>query len=118
VSYTTNAASQYTAVGATTPTDDANGNVTGDGTFTYGYDAENRLTSASGAGNTVSYSIDSQGHRKSKTVNGTTTITVNDAGDVRLASVRKLPFGEFAFVGLAATAAWLRANAIHARVGV
>ena len=78
VSYTANSLDQYTAVGAVTPTYDGNGNLTFDGTFTYGYDAENRLISASGAGNTASYSYDAQGRRKSKTVNGTTTIFVQD----------------------------------------
>ena len=58
---------------------DANGNLTAYGTFTYGYDAENRLTSASGAGNTVSYAYDAQGRRKRKTVNGVTTLYVTDA---------------------------------------
>jgi YD repeat-containing protein len=38
VSYTTNALNQYTAVGAATPTYDGNGNLTFDGTFTFGYD--------------------------------------------------------------------------------
>ena len=38
-----------------TPTYDANGELTYDGTFTYGYDAEGRLISASGAGSTASY---------------------------------------------------------------
>jgi RHS repeat-associated protein len=69
----------YTAVGAVIPTYDPNGNLTSDGTFTYGYDAENRLTSASGAGNTASYAYDGQGRRKLKTVNGTTTVFVIDA---------------------------------------
>jgi len=77
--YTVNPANQYTAVASVTPTYDVNGNLTGDGTFSFGYDAENRMTSASGAGNTSSYGHDSQGHRKSKAVNGTATITVNDA---------------------------------------
>ena len=81
VSYSANALNQYTAVGAVTPNYDANGNLTGDGTFTYGYDAENRLTSASGAGNTASYAYDAQGRRKLKTVNGTTTVSVTDAGN-------------------------------------
>ena len=81
VSYTANALNQYTAVGAVTPSYDANGNLTGDGTFTYGYDAENRLMSASGAGNTASYAYDAQGRRKLKTVNGTTTVSVTDAGN-------------------------------------
>jgi len=61
------------------PTYDGNGNLTGDGTFTYAYDAENRLASASGAGNTASYTYDGQGRRKLKTVNGTTTVFVTDA---------------------------------------
>ncbi|MDR3468688.1 MAG: RHS repeat-associated core domain-containing protein [Xanthobacteraceae bacterium] len=78
VAYTANNLDQYTAIGAIAPTYDANGNLTFDGTFTYGYDAENRLISASGAGNTASYSYDAQGRRKTKTVNGTTTVLVQD----------------------------------------
>jgi RHS repeat-associated protein len=78
-SYTANSLNQYTAIGAVSPTYDANGNLTYDGTFTYGYDVENRLISASGAGNTVTYAYDAQGRRKKKTVNGTTTIYVTDA---------------------------------------
>jgi RHS repeat-associated protein len=81
VSYTANALNQYTAVGAVTPSYDGNGNLTSDGTFTFGYDAENRLTSAIGAGNTASYTYDAQGRRKTKTVNGTTTVFVTDAGN-------------------------------------
>jgi RHS repeat-associated protein len=78
VSYTANNLDQYTAIGAVNPTYDGNGNLTFDGTFTYGYDAESRLISASGAGNTASYAYDAQGRRKSKTVNGMTTIFVQD----------------------------------------
>jgi RHS repeat-associated protein len=78
VSYTANNLDQYTAIGSVTPTYDSNGNLTFDGTFTYGYDAENRLISASGGGNTAAYAYDAQGRRKSKTVNGTTTIFVQD----------------------------------------
>src|SRR5216683_4740405 len=65
VSYTANALNQYTAVGAVTPA----------------YDAENRLISAVGAGNTASYSYDAQGRRKTRTVNSTTTVFVTDAGN-------------------------------------
>jgi RHS repeat-associated protein len=79
LSYSANALNQYTAVGAVTPTYDGNGSLTGDGTFTYGYDSENRLTSANGAGNTASYAYDGQGRRKLRTVNGTATVTVTDA---------------------------------------
>ena len=81
VSYTADALNRYTAVGAVSPTYDGNGNLTSDGTFTLGYNSENRLTSASGAGNTASYSYDAQGRRKTKTVNGATTVFVTDAGN-------------------------------------
>jgi RHS repeat-associated protein len=81
VSYTADALNRYTAVGAVSPTYDGNGNLTFDGTFTLGYDAENRLTSASGAGNTAAYAYDAQGRRKSRTVNGATTVFVTDAGN-------------------------------------
>lgn len=43
--YTANNLNQYSAVGAVSPTYDTDGNLTYDGTFTYGYDAESRLTS-------------------------------------------------------------------------
>jgi RHS repeat-associated protein len=41
-------------------------------------DAENRLISATGAGNTAAYAYDAQGRRKSKIVNGATTIFAQD----------------------------------------
>ncbi len=81
VSYTANALNQYTAVGAVTPSYNANGNLTFDGTFSFGYDAENRLTSASGAGNSITYAYDAQGRRKTRSVNGATTVFVNDANN-------------------------------------
>lgn len=77
--YTANSLNQYTAVGAASPTYDGNGNTTSDGTYTLGYDPENRLVSASGGGNTASYAFDGRGRRKLKTVNGTTTISITDA---------------------------------------
>lgn len=80
ISYTANALNQYSAVGATTPTYDPDGNLTFDGTFTYGYDAENRLTSVrQGATTVATYAYDAQGRRKSKTIGTTTTIFVTDA---------------------------------------
>jgi RHS repeat-associated protein len=78
VSYTANNLDQYSAIGSVTPTYDGNGNLTSDGTFTYGYDAESRLISAVGPGITAAYAYDAQGRRKSKTVNGATTIFVQD----------------------------------------
>ena len=78
--YTANALNQYSQIGSVMPVYDGNGNLTYDGTFTYGYDAENRLISASGPGMTAAYAFDGRGHRKSKTVNGLTTIYVGEAG--------------------------------------
>lgn len=78
ISYTANNLDQYSTVGGVTPTYDGNGDLTFDGTFTYGYDAEGRLISASGAGNSATYAYDALGRRKLKTVNGATTIFVQD----------------------------------------
>ncbi|WP_422035639.1 RHS repeat-associated core domain-containing protein [Reyranella sp.] len=81
VSYTANTLNQYTAVGAVTPTYDTNGNLTSDGIHTYGYDAESRLVSASGAGTGGTYTFDAQGSRKTVTTGGSTTVFVTDADD-------------------------------------
>ena len=69
-----------------TPTYDGNGNLAYDGSFTYCYDAESRLTSVISAGTcaspttiVASYAYDGQGRRKSRTVGGTTTLYVTDA---------------------------------------
>lgn len=82
-SYTANSLNQYTAVGAVTPGYDGNGNLTSDGTFTFGYDAENRLISATKAGMSATYAFDARGRRKSKSVavgaSTTTTVFVTDA---------------------------------------
>jgi RHS repeat-associated protein len=64
------------------PTYNGNGNLTFDGNFTYGYDAENRLTSVTQGGSGIAtYTFDAQGRRKLKTVGGTTTVYVTDAND-------------------------------------
>lgn len=55
--YTTNGLNQYTAAGPASLTYDTNGNLTGDGTWAYGYDAENHLTSASNAATGVSATL-------------------------------------------------------------
>ena len=52
-SYTANSLNQYTAVSAdANPVYDVDGNMTGDGTFAYAYDAENRLVSVTSAAET------------------------------------------------------------------
>ena len=77
--YTSKNLNQYTVVGSASPAYDNNGNLTSDGTYSFGFDFDNRLISASGAGNTASYAFDGRGRRKSRTVNGTTTIAITDA---------------------------------------
>jgi RHS repeat-associated protein len=65
-----------------TPTYDGNANLTFDGTFAYGYDAESRLTSVTRGGSGVAtYAFDAQGRRKLKTVGAATTIYVTDASN-------------------------------------
>ncbi|MGE0254357.1 MAG: RHS repeat domain-containing protein [Alphaproteobacteria bacterium] len=67
--YTVNALDRYTDVGGTTPDYDNNGNLAGDGTFTYSYDAENRRTEiADGGGTVAEYTYDARGRRKSMTI--------------------------------------------------
>lgn len=80
-SYSTNALNQYTQMGAATLTYDANGNLTGDGVWTYRYDEENRLRQAVGPGMTVDYGYDPDGRRRSKSVNGTVTYFVSDGAN-------------------------------------
>ena len=83
--YTPNALNQYGQAGSVTPTYDANGSLTFDGTFTYAYDAENRLTSVTqGSTAVASYAYDGRGRRKSRTVGGTTTVYVTGAEDQEL----------------------------------
>jgi RHS repeat-associated protein len=56
---------------------DANGNLTGDGTKTYEWDAENQLTAVKQGGNTLaSFTYDGNGRRATKTAGGVTTTYV------------------------------------------
>ena len=86
LTYNTNALNQYTCIFATTCsatfTYDGDGNLTYDGTFTYVYDAQSRLTEIeNGLTVVATYAYDAQGRRKSKTVGSTTTNYVTDADD-------------------------------------
>jgi YD repeat-containing protein len=73
VVYVPNALNQYTSVGGVAQTYDANGNLTGDGTNTYVFDAENRLVSATTASGAASYAYDPFMRRTKKTVAGVAT---------------------------------------------
>ncbi|MFN9357573.1 MAG: RHS repeat protein, partial [Alphaproteobacteria bacterium] len=80
---------QYVSVGqgaspSVNLTHDANGNLTGEGTWTFAYDAENRLRTANRAGTAASYLYDPLGRRQAKFVNGVTTSFLSD-GDEEVA---------------------------------
>lgn len=75
--YSDNALNQYTAVGAATPTYDARGNMTSDGTTTYGYDSSNRMVSATGG---AALAYDPEG-RLYEVADGSTTTRFLYAGD-------------------------------------
>ncbi|MBY3328764.1 RHS repeat-associated core domain-containing protein [Rhizobium laguerreae] len=76
-SYTSNVLNQYTAVSGVTHTYDARGNLTSDGTWTYSYNTENQLITATGSGQTLTYIYDAIGRRQLKqvTIGSTTTTT-------------------------------------------
>jgi RHS repeat-associated protein len=76
-SATYNGANQQTAFGGATLTYDQNGNLTGDGTNTYTWDARNRLASISGPV-PGSFVYDAFGRRQRKTIDGTITDFVYD----------------------------------------
>jgi YD repeat-containing protein len=80
--YVVNGRNQYTQVGGTIHTWDANGNLTGDGLTTFGYDTENRLVSASGA-KAATLAYDPLGRLYQVTSSGATTRFVYD-GDRRI----------------------------------
>jgi RHS repeat-associated protein len=75
--YQTNALNEYTSAGSVAPGYDARGNLSFDGVWTYGFDTENRLTSAVSGGTAIAYGYDPLGRRKSKavTAGGVTTTT-------------------------------------------
>ena len=82
--YTANKQNEITSIsGATTPTYDANGNMTGDETGKlFVYDAWNRMVAVKTSGGTVlkTYGYDSLNHRVSETVSGVTTDLYYSAG--------------------------------------
>ena len=61
-----------------TYTYDFNGNLAGDGAYTYTWDREDRLLGISGGGLTATYKYDYLGRRSSKTVGGQTTTYIYD----------------------------------------
>jgi RHS repeat-associated protein len=77
-----NNANHQTTFGSNTLTYDLNGNLTGDGTKTYTWNARNQLTAISGGGLSASFSYDALGRRTSKTINSTTTGFLYDGANI------------------------------------
>jgi YD repeat-containing protein len=73
VSYTTNTLNQYTAVGGASPTHDANGNETNNGTYKFEYDYRSQIIKVRNAGTNAviaGYKYDALGRRVEKAVSG------------------------------------------------
>ncbi|MEJ0025760.1 MAG: RHS repeat-associated core domain-containing protein [Rhizomicrobium sp.] len=66
--YVPNGLNQYASVGGAGLTYDADGNLTTDGAWTYGYDGENRLLVAKTAGTLAVYAYDPRGRRTAKAI--------------------------------------------------
>ena len=82
-SYTPNGLNEYSAVGGTTYSYDARGNLQSDGSTTYNYDIENHLLSTSGA-YSGSLVYDALGRLSSVTSNSNTTTFVYDGDRIAM----------------------------------
>ncbi|MBP6037231.1 MAG: RHS repeat-associated core domain-containing protein, partial [Azonexus sp.] len=76
--YTANGLNQYTAVGASPLTYDGNGNLAGDGYWSYGYDLDNRLKTATAPGYSASLAYDAVGRLRQTDLGGTVTNLLYD----------------------------------------
>jgi YD repeat-containing protein len=78
---TTDNANRLASFNGATLQYDANGNLTGDGTNTYTWNARNQLIQISGA-TTATFTYDAIGRRQSKTINGVTSNYVYDGANI------------------------------------
>ena len=81
-SYTANGLNQYTTAAGATLTHDAKGNLTGDGTWTYTFDADNKLKTAAKTGYSASLAYDPEGRMRRTVLAGITTDLVYDGVDL------------------------------------
>jgi len=80
--YAANGLNQYTTVGANTLTYDGNGNLAGDGFWSYGYDLDNRLKTATATGFSASLAYDGVGRLRQTTIGGVVTNLLYDGVDL------------------------------------
>ncbi|VTU29148.1 Cell wall-associated polypeptide CWBP200 [Variovorax sp. PBS-H4] len=81
-SYTSNGLNQYTAAAGAAQSYDANGNLTGDGIWSYGYDLDNRLKTASKTGTAATLSYDAEGRLRQTVIGASTTNLLYDAANL------------------------------------
>ena len=82
IAYRANGLNQYTEVGPRRPTHDTRGNLSNDGSQTYGYDMDNRLVSAAGTGLGATLAYDPLGRLSATTINGTRVQRLYDGVDL------------------------------------
>jgi RHS repeat-associated protein len=80
--YTANGQNQYTAVAGVALSYDGNGNLAGDGTWTYGYDLDNRLKTAAKTGFAASLAYDAEGRLRQTTQAGVISNLLYDGVDL------------------------------------
>lgn len=80
--YSANGLNQYTSAAGASLTHDANGNLSGDGTWTYGYDLNNRLRSASKVGTSATLAYDAEGRLRQSVIGATTVNLTYDGQDL------------------------------------
>ena len=81
-SYTANGLNQYTTAAGASISHDANGNLTGDGVWSYTYDTDNRLKSADKAGLAATLAYDAEGRLRQTVIAGTDTRLAYDGVDL------------------------------------
>ena len=90
-SYSTNSLNEYTSVGGTSQSSDANGNLTDNGTYLFAYDYKNHIVQvklkSSGVGHR-DYRYDALGRRVEKSVGGTVERHILSLCERALASSR------------------------------
>lgn len=80
--YIANGLNQYPVVAGATLFYDGNGNLTGDGVWTYTYDTDNRLKSANKAGLSATLAYDPEGRLRQTVIGGATTNLSYDGTDL------------------------------------
>ena len=80
--YAANGLNQYTQAGTATLTYDDNGNLTGDGEWSYTYDTDNRLKSATKADLAATLAYDAEGRLRQTTIGADVTNLLYDGTDL------------------------------------